>query len=1029
MNIDRANWMSKLPGSTRLFDVLMPGTHDTMAWSATGKFAPILSNVWKTQTSTIKDQLNSGIRSFDLRPRDFGNNTYPMHHDRIELGYPSSTRKLQPSRGFQLIDDALRPIEEFLKKNEGETVIISIKPEHTPEYHDSNFTVDLLEKRLTGDQYFTTPAHFKQAEIDNPQYKGLLTTQNPKVTNTQLDYNLPLELLRGKILVILRDGIFAKPEATKASYRNPNTAFTGFDAMTPTGDKEWGEYQSYRRVQSDWSNDILVQDMHEKWASTKFETKLRVMENFWDTAIEEKDNEKWLWFNAANSNYSKGRPKEVADVVNPEIIRILDPNDEAFKTRSFVRGIVSMDYVKDHQNTVDAIIDFNNHLKPLTSGDDFKFGSASGDIFKGLEGNDKIYASGGDDILISDSEGDQLHGGKDNDKFIGLANRKHKKSKFNPLTATKMFGATGNDIFTVSEGMYDIDGGAGIDTLRVVLSGNYQLKKQTSGYFLSTESGSLKVQLSGIEQLEVFDATTTSPEPIGLLDANEDTLIEARLDTKTLATEPTGSNLGNFKRRQSLSLISPDQYGLQPQLKWYDGNACYPTAVANAFAGLASYYSIPELLKQGSTKQNQLLNTLQAVGEAVQTTKKGTHPKNMVPGLKNYFKQQDLENDFEAVNIFGDQKMKPIENKQYLPTSTPADNYKLTSELITAFAKGAVVFSNAWIQPDGSWKAGHVVTGVSLEFDDKNRNMIVDRGEAYLTMIDPLNPASNYTPPSIDIAKIDSDKQYDEIFNNTVQAAENATANLQKVEIFQNAYGLSFLQKVSSVDYTVNKKDQKLDVNIDSESEFRQGQFFSATSLRKTSYQGDLDKKIDISDEIESQDGEIIFSFDDYLQDNKVSAEIFSYFNEESQLSNNLGFYQVLDLQGTIQDPISGQQLKPGDFGYRDKAWELSKSLSTSASNADQNTLAKRESEDHSQMGSFSFQLTAQNNKALLAPIVQTSQGNLFTSFADANADGFNHFVSRGDMAFGFEDLFGLGDKDFNDLQVMMTPLTINGLS
>ena len=253
--------------------------------------------------------------------------------------------------------------------------------------------------------------------------------------------------------------------------------------------------------------------------------------------------------------------------------------------------------------------------------------------------------------------------------------------------------------------------------------------------------------------------------------------------------------------------------------------------------------------------------------------------------------------------------------------------------------------------------------------------------------------------------------------------------HLQKVEIYQNDYGLAFNYKESSVDYTINNETQTIDIEVNSNPEFSKGQFFSATSLRKTSYQGDLDNKIDISDEIESQDGEIIFSFDGYLQDNKVCAEIFSYFNEESQFSNNLGFYQVLDIQGTIQDPISGQKLKPGDFGYRDMAWELSKTFSASDSNADQNALAKRVSEDHSQMGSFSFQLTAQNNRALLAPIVQTSQGNLFTSFADANADGFNHFVSRGDMAFGFEDLFGLGDKDFNDLQVMMTPLTINGLS
>ena len=1022
--INRAQWMSELSDKVRLFDVLLPGTHDSMAWQIEddpnkarqlGKW--IAQGGWRTQYQTIEEQLQNGIRYFDLRPRDYGNNTYPMHHGGFFLN-------------TYLVKDALQKIENFLDNNERETVIISLKPEeHAAIEPGSNYTSDLLEKKLTGKKYFTTYKDFIAASLQDKSLE--LTTKNPKgngePSKHKLDYNIPLGLLRGKILVIVRDGPLANAEKAKASYRDPNTAFTGFDAFTPHPDIGWGDKQEFRTVESNFSNDILLQDAYRLWPWQ--DKKLDVVKNFWIKANEKENSDSMLWFNAVNLAYTGPNfsPEAFANRLNPKLNQYFDPQSKSFLSR--LRGIVSLDFAGKHQNTVDSIINYNNHLKSLTIGDDVKLGSASGDIFKGLDGNDFIYANGGDDILISDSEGDQLHGGEGNDKFVGLANKKHNESKFNPLIATRMIGFTGNDIFTISEGMYDIDGGAGIDTLRIIINGDYQLERQTYGYYLSTESGSLKVQLNGIEQLEVFEAATTSPEQIGLLDASEQALIEARLEAKMLATEPIGSNRGNFERQQSLSLINPDQYGLQPQLKWYDGNACFPTAVANALAGLATYYSIPELLKKGSTKQNQLLNTLQAVGEAVQTTETGTDPKNIVSGLEDYFEQQDLKDDFEAVNIFRDQEINPLENFKHSPISRADNNYKITNELIAAFARGAVVFSNAWMQPDGTWKRGHVVTGVSLEFDDKNGNMIVDRGEAYATIIDPLNPASNYTPLSIDISGIDNEVKADDIVNNVVQAAEEATPNLQKVEIYQNDYGLAFNYKESSVDYTINNETQTIDIEINSSPEFSKGQFFSATSLRKTSYQGDLDNKIDISDEIKSQDGAIIFSFDDYLQGNKVSAEIFSYFNEESQLSNNLGFYQILDSQGTIQDPITGQKLKPGDFGYRYKAWELSKFFSTSSSNTNQDALANRVSEDHTQMGSFSFQLTAQNNRALLAPIVQTSQGNLFTSFADANADGFNHFVSRGDMAFGFEDLFGLGDKDFNDLQVMMTPLTINGLS
>jgi hypothetical protein len=53
-----------------------------------------------------------------------------------------------------------------------------------------------------------------------------------------------------------------------------------------------------------------------------------------------------------------------------------------------------------------------------------------------------------------------------------------------------------------------------------------------------------------------------------------------------------------------------------------------------------------------------------------------------------------------------------------------------------------------------------------------------------------------------------------------------------------------------------------------------------------------------------------------------------------------------------------------------------------------------------------------------LAPVVITSEGNIFTPFARANSDQMQHFVARGSLSWGMEDLLGLGDKDFNDLHV-----------
>ena len=1015
--MNRAQWMAALPGATKLFDVLLPGTHDTMAWQSDTLLS---AQFWKTQSSTIEQQLQSGIRFFDLRPRDFGNNTYPMHHGRIFLK-------------TYLENDALPKIEEFLEKNKSETVIISLKPEYKPEKENgSNFALDLLEQRLTSDKYFTTYKHFENAQKET----GLtLTTKNPKgeePSKNKLNYNLPIDLLRGKILVIFRDGPFSSPEKTKSSYRSKETLFTGFDALTPPGEKSWGDNESYRRVQSNYSNDVLIQDMYGKINSTRFGSKTRVMENFWYEAHDEKDNESMLWFNAANRAYefNKQGPQYYANEVNADLSRILDPNNKAFFDVEWaVRGIISMDFVGDHQGTVDSIINYNNHHKELTSGNDFKFGSANDDVFKDPGGSDIIFAGKGDDILYSYSGYDLLHGNKGNDLFIGQSNVKNKKIGFNPDSTTRMLGDTGNDVFTVSEGIFDIDGGAGIDSLRVILTDDYHLKKKGKNYILTANTGSLHVRLKAVEHLELFDAENTTTSQIGILSPDARELAKFRQESKTLPTDPIRFKQGEFLRQQNISLIEPNRYALQPQLKWYSGNACFPTAVTNALAGLASYYSIPELLKKGATKHDQLLNTLEAIGKSVKTTDGGTNPETMIPGLNEYLSQQDLAGDFEVVNIFGEQGMKPIDNKKFSLRTRPSNNYTITNELISAFARGVVIFSNAWIQKDGSFKRGHVVTGIDLQFDDKNDNMIIDRGEAHVSIIDPMDPASSYSPMSINIESADNKNEVEQLFNTTVQAAEGATPNLRKVEIYQNDFGLAFDYQESGIDYLENAKKNTIEVEVKSSKQQSSGQFFSATSIRKSIYTGEVDDKIDFRDDLTSQSSKIIYDFGEYIKDDQVSADIFSYFNEESSLANNIGFYQILDQKGTIKDPISGQLYTPSDSDYIDKALKLSEIFSKSASTPNQSNMTNRISEDHAQMGSISFKLSTINNNIMISPIVQTSQGNTFTSFAEANSDKLNHFVKRGDMSFGFEDQLGLGDRDFNDLQVMMTPLSINGMS
>ena len=178
-----------------------------------------------------------------------------------------------------------------------------------------------------------------------------------------------------------------------------------------------------------------------------------------------------------------------------------------------------------------------------------------------------------------------------------------------------------------------------------------------------------------------------------------------------------------------------------------------------------------------------------------------------------------------------------------------------------------------------------------------------------------------------------------------------------------------------------------------------------------------------------SKENDVVFDFSSFIEDGKVSGELFSYLNEDSSIGNNLSFYQIADSSGTIIDPITRFRFSPGDNGYTELAQKQSKifeASDTSDSNAD---LDGRVSADQTQMGSFSFSLDSVGGTALFAPIVSTSAGDTWTTFGEANRDGEDHFKWMGGLSFQMEDEYGLGDRDFNDLQVVLTPLEINGVA
>ncbi len=130
--------------------------------------------------------------------------------------------------------------------------------------------------------------------------------------------------------------------------------------------------------------------------------------------------------------------------------------------------------------------------------------------------------------------------------------------------------------------------------------------------------------------------------------------------------------------------------------------------------------------------------------------------------------------------------------------------------------------------------------------------------------------------------------------------------------------------------------------------------------------------------------------------------------SREADYSSFSGFYRLADSDGSVRDPISGQLIAPGQFGYKEAALSASNRISS----IDNLYLSSDGS------GSFSASLHGGMMFAPFTEVTEPGHENTFFSFAAANSDGFQHFKQIAPNSFGMEDMHNGGDKDFNDLVI-----------
>ena len=141
--------------------------------------------------------------------------------------------------------------------------------------------------------------------------------------------------------------------------------------------------------------------------------------------------------------------------------------------------------------------------------------------------------------------------------------------------------------------------------------------------------------------------------------------------------------------------------------------------------------------------------------------------------------------------------------------------------------------------------------------------------------------------------------------------------------------------------------------------------------------------------------------------------------NGTQSYNNSAGFYQVLDMSGTVLDTVTNQAIEPGEQGYETAALnqripelEFDKNDSSLTAEVDGGIFLAPYLIANGTVEEF-LGKNPNNDKS-------GSGLNAYFAFGSANPDEIEHLKSS-DNNFGFEDLYGGGDKDFTDLTFNVT--------
>ena len=220
-------WMANLPDNTYVSQISMPGTHDAGAYSSSS----VSSSTAQTQTLSIEQQLNAGIRVLDFRP-SYEDGTFDISHGFISLDIT--------------YDDVLELALNWLAEHPTEFIIIQLKNESSG--HDGSGFLG-----LTGKEWAVYWRELIRAKLESISSIYSIQEFNPSLT---------LKDARSKFVFMSRDDYYSDDNYTE--YGNwIGCKISGWpdnnndsNLNTNGGDTSMPWYRSIMTMYNNTSNDV-----------------------------------------------------------------------------------------------------------------------------------------------------------------------------------------------------------------------------------------------------------------------------------------------------------------------------------------------------------------------------------------------------------------------------------------------------------------------------------------------------------------------------------------------------------------------------------------------------------------------------------------------------------------------------------------------------------------------------------------------------------------------------------------------------